>query len=150
MQCHTDFMATCAEILGVQLPDNAAEDSISFLPALLSSDAKPAREVIVHHSINGAFAIRKGSWKLEFCPGSGGWSKPRPEVDDQSKLPLVQLYNMEQDIGEKTNIQGEQSQIVAQLTELMQRTRDRRAEHAGRAAAKRRACRFLESRQGRS
>ncbi|HLJ12635.1 MAG TPA: arylsulfatase, partial [Planctomycetaceae bacterium] len=34
--CLTDFMATCAEILGVELPAQAGEDSVSFLPALLS------------------------------------------------------------------------------------------------------------------
>ena len=32
----------------------------------------------IHHSINGSFAIRKGPWKLCLCPGSGGWSSPRP------------------------------------------------------------------------
>jgi arylsulfatase A-like enzyme len=121
LQCHTDFMATCAEILGVKLPATAAEDSISFLGSLLSSDAKAERDVIVHHSINGAFAIRKGPWKLEFCPGSGGWSKPRPGINDTSNLPLVQLYNMQHDIGEQDNTQGEQSPIVAELTKLMER-----------------------------
>jgi hypothetical protein len=33
--CLTDFMRTAAEIVGASLPDNAAEDSVSFLPALL-------------------------------------------------------------------------------------------------------------------
>lgn len=32
--CLTDFIATCAEITGAELPDNADEDSASFLPAL--------------------------------------------------------------------------------------------------------------------
>ncbi|HVX64488.1 MAG TPA: arylsulfatase, partial [Pirellulales bacterium] len=31
--CLTDLMATCADILGVKLPDNAGEDSVSLLPA---------------------------------------------------------------------------------------------------------------------
>src|SRR5207249_3456167 len=31
--CLTDLMATCADILGVKLPDNAGEDSLSILPA---------------------------------------------------------------------------------------------------------------------
>jgi hypothetical protein len=114
-------MATVAEILGVKLPDTAAEDSISFLKTLVSSDAQPQREVIVHHSVTGAFAIRKGTWKLEFCPGSSGWSHPRPGVDDQSRLPLVQLYNLAGDIAEQSNQQAEQAKIVAELTELMQR-----------------------------
>lgn len=30
--CLTDVMATCASLVGTELPDDAAEDSISFLP----------------------------------------------------------------------------------------------------------------------
>jgi arylsulfatase A-like enzyme len=30
--CLTDFMATCADLLGAQLPVTAGEDSFSFLP----------------------------------------------------------------------------------------------------------------------
>lgn len=73
-----DFMATAADITGFKLPDNAAEDSVSFLSALKGATDKPLREAIVHHSINGSFSIRQGSWKLELCPDSGGWSDPRP------------------------------------------------------------------------
>jgi arylsulfatase A-like enzyme len=120
LMCHTDFMATVADILEAKLPPTAAEDSISFFGALTASDAPPAREVIVHHSINGAFALRRGMWKLEFCPGSGGWSKPRPGLNDTSKMPLVQLYDLKSDIGEQTNLQAEQPKIVAELTALME------------------------------
>ena len=57
--CLTDLMATCADILGVKLPDNAGEDSVSILPACWAT-GKPLREAVVHHSINGRFAIRQG------------------------------------------------------------------------------------------
>ena len=76
--CLTDLMATCAEILGAKLPDNAGEDSVSILPALLGTDKAPLHEAVVHHSINGSFAIRQGKWKLELCADSGGWSDPKP------------------------------------------------------------------------
>jgi arylsulfatase A-like enzyme len=118
--CHTELMATCADILEIQLPDSAGEDSISFLPALVADVKRPRREVIVHHSGNGSFAIREGYWKLELCPGSGGWSYPRPNRDDTSKLPLAQLYDMRADIGEKQNVQAEHPEIVARLTRLLE------------------------------
>jgi arylsulfatase A len=79
--CLGDLMATCAEIVGAKLPDNAGKDSVSIMPALLNPN-KPVRETIVSHSINGRFAIRHGNWKLELCPGSGGWGKP---VDANAK-----------------------------------------------------------------
>src|SRR4029450_4798647 len=69
-----DWMATCAELVGAKFPDNAAEDSVSILPVLLGTAQKPVRETLVHHSINGRFAIREGKWKLCLSPGSGGWS----------------------------------------------------------------------------
>ncbi len=115
-----DFMRTAADILQVTLPDNAAEDSVSILPALLGRDRAPLREAIVHHSINGSFSIRQGKWKLEFCPGSGGWSSPRPNQDDTSHLPLVQLFNLSADIAEEKNLEREHPEVVAQLTKLME------------------------------
>jgi arylsulfatase A-like enzyme len=118
--CLTDFMATCAAILEKPLPANAAEDSFSFLPALLGQKNPNARTAIVHHSINGSFAIRDGNWKLDLCPGSGGWSAPRPGLDDTSQLPLVQLYDLSKDIGETKNLQAEQPQTVARLTKLLE------------------------------
>ena len=79
--CLTDLFQTCAAILGQSLPDNAAEDSVSFLPVLEGQDlAVAACEATIHHSINGSFAIRVGKWKLIFCAGSGGWSEPTPKT----------------------------------------------------------------------
>jgi arylsulfatase A-like enzyme len=119
--CLTDLMATCAEILGVKLPDSAGEDSVSMLPAMTGKAQGPLREAIVHHSINGAFAIRQGEWKLCFCPGSAGWSAPRPDRDDTTGMPFVQLFNLPADIGEQHNVQSENSAMVERLTRLMEK-----------------------------
>ncbi len=117
--CLTDLMATCAEILGAPIPEGAGEDSVSLLPDLLGTATGPLREATVHHSINGSFSIRQGRWKLEFCPDSGGWSAPRPGKDDVSKLPPLQLYDLSQDIAERTNVQAEHPDEVERLTALM-------------------------------
>ena len=69
-----DVMATCAEVVGTSLPDEAAEDSVSFLSVLLGLAGGTTRKALVHHSVDGSFAIREGRWKLILCPGSGGWS----------------------------------------------------------------------------
>lgn len=116
--CLDDLMATCAEILGAKLPDNAGEDSVSFLSALRGQSGK-ARETIVHHSINGRFAIREGKWKLELCPGSGGWGKPGDAAAQKQGLPNVQLYNLSSDMGETKNVQAEHPDIVTHLKKLL-------------------------------
>jgi arylsulfatase A len=119
--CLTDLLATCAELLGAKLPDDAGEDSVSMLPALLGTAQRPLREAVVHHSVNGSFAIRQGPWKLILCPDSGGWSAPRPGRDDTSGLPPVQLYNLQDDVGERTNLHDRHPEIVAHLTRLLER-----------------------------
>ena len=119
--CLTDLFATCAEILGARLPDTAAEDSVSLLPALLGTATGPLRDAIVHHSINGSFAIRQGRWKLALCPDSGGWSPPRPGRDDVKGLPEVQLYDLSADRAERHNVQAEHPEIVDRLTRLLEK-----------------------------
>ena len=117
--CLTDLMATCAAILGENLPDDAGEDSYNILPALLGESLESSiREATVHHSINGSFSIRQGQWKLELCPGSGGWSHPRPGKATEG-LPPVQLYDMNDDVGEKRNVYDLHPEVVEHLKQLM-------------------------------
>jgi arylsulfatase A-like enzyme len=111
----TDLLATCTDLLDVNLPDNAGEDSVSLLPVLLGQTDEPVRESIVHHSINGSFAIRQGRWKLMLCPDSGGWRAPRPGSDAAEGLPPVQLYDLEADPGEQRNLQAQHPDVVRNL-----------------------------------
>jgi len=112
--CLTDLMATCADVLGAKLPDNAGEDSVSILPALLGTAEKPLHEAVVHHSISGAFAIRQGEWKLELCTGSAGWSKGGDGEPNQ-------LYDMTKDVGERANEYKTHPEIVERLTKLLEK-----------------------------
>ena len=121
LTCLIDLMATCADFLNVKLPDNASEDSVSILPALFGTDKAPLHEAVVHHSINGMFAIRDGNWKLEFCPGSGGWSKPTDPMAKKQGLPPIQLYDLRNDIGEKSNVQAAYPEVVERLTKLLEK-----------------------------
>lgn len=114
--CLTDFMATCASIINVQLPDSVAEDSYNLLPLLVKkSGGSYQRTSVIHHSIEGHFAIREGKWKLIFSPGSGGWSYPTPEDTKKIKLPALQLYNLEKDVAEKINLAEMYPSVVKKL-----------------------------------
>ena len=115
-----DFMATCADLLDVTLPPNAGEDSVSFLPSLLGHSGASGRNTLVHHSINGSFAIRQGPWKLELCPDSGGWSQPKPGSPAARDLPPMQLYDLSVDLGETNNLQARHPEMVASLTSLLE------------------------------
>lgn len=117
--CLVDLLATCADILGVELPDDAGEDSVSNLPVWQGKAMdRSLREATVHHSIDGSFAIRAGRWKLEMCPGSGGWSSPTPGPECEG-LPPIQLYDLAADIGERLNVADDHPEVVAELQQLL-------------------------------
>ena len=80
----------------------------------------PIRESIVHHSIEGRFAIRRDNWKLVLWPGSGGWSEPRTN-EGLEGLPSYQLFDLEKDPGERDNQMHQYTSIVDTLkNEMMQ------------------------------
>jgi len=114
-----DLLATCADMLGVTLPDSAGEDSVSLLPLLRGELPAAPRETLVNHSNHGAFAIRQGKWKLCLCPGSGGWSYPNPDKDDTSWMPKYQLFDLDADPAEQTNLVNEHPEIVQRLGRLL-------------------------------
>jgi arylsulfatase A-like enzyme len=118
-----DLFATCAQMLGAELPAGAAEDSVSMLPLLRGENNAAARDSIVNHSADGEFAIREGKWKLLLCPGSGGWSPPTPtpsvwlktDAADLRKLPPFQLYDLTQDPAERNNLVAAHPDLVRRL-----------------------------------
>jgi arylsulfatase A len=119
--CTTDFMATAAEITGFTLPENAGEDSYSFLQVIKQEKYNgPIREATVHHSIEGRFAIRQGKWKLILWPGSGGWSFPRTQEELQG-LPTMQLFDLENDPAEKVNIIQKHPEMAKELKGLLKK-----------------------------
>jgi hypothetical protein len=73
---------------------------------------------VVHHSINGSFAIREGRWKLALCPDSGGWSEPRPG-NTVKESAAVQLYDLSRDSGETENVAVKNPDVVRRLTATM-------------------------------
>ncbi|MCP4643160.1 MAG: arylsulfatase [bacterium] len=121
--CLTDLLGTCAALLGVELPEDAGEDSYNILPALLGEPHDtPIREATVHHSFSGMFSIRQGEWKLVLGLGSGGFSEPR-HVDPEPDGPKGQLYNMAGDMAESRNMWDERPEIVERLTALLEKYR---------------------------
>ena len=107
------------DITGQARKDNGGEDSVSLMPAF---EGKPqtSREYLISHSINGSFSIRQGKWKLLLCPGSGGWSEPRPRTAFKDKsLHPVQLIDLDADPGETNNLAEKNPDKVKALMALL-------------------------------
>ncbi len=149
--CLTDIMPTLAELTGISLPENAAEDGESFLPQLFSNPSIAPRKPIIHHSVNGMFAIRRGKWKLidglghghtknwkaSHASGEGKPTSTQPGVfddlyysfpiDPEAKPgePTGQLYNMEKDPYERHNLWSENPEVVIELLRLLNAEREK-------------------------
>lgn len=119
----TDVMATVASIVGADLPENAGEDSYDMLPVLLGKQGDvPVRTYVLQQSSNIRYlSLRKGNWKYLDHQGSGGnkyEDNPMlqgyilPEADPAAP---GQLYNLEKDPGETTNLYSQRPDIVAEL-----------------------------------
>ncbi|EPR66934.1 sulfatase family protein [Cyclobacterium qasimii] len=116
--CTTDFMSTVAAILDQEMPENAGEDSFSFLKVLNGDMEAEVRPSVIHHSIEGRFAIRKSNWKLIAWPGSGGWTAPR-SAKELVGLPDMQLFDLSKDPGEQTNLINDFPEVASLLKKEM-------------------------------
>lgn len=117
--CLIDLFATCSDITGQDLPKNGAEDSVSFLPAFSGEPIVSTRSGVIHHSISGHFAYRQGKWKLLLAKASGGWTSPKEEQAPKGS-PRAQLYDMEKDPGETTNLYASHPEVAARFLALLE------------------------------
>ncbi len=133
-----DLMATFAELTGTKLDDAAGPDSISFLPLLKDPTAAAPRTSMAFEA-SPARAIRAGAWKLALCPGSGcagtyGNMPPRDQawrdalkqfgrlptrMEELQQGPFVQLFNLDEDPGETTNLAATHPGKVQELVSLL-------------------------------
>ena len=126
MVCLNDIFATCTDIIsGDSPPENAAEDSFSFLSALLESDRSELRTNLVSHSVHGEFAYRNGPWKIIFKLSGEDLAASR------GKPAMVELYNLNEDIAEEFNMANEHPDIVRQLTKELESVVARGTSRAG-------------------
>jgi len=119
--CLSDVMATCAAVVDAKLPNEAAEDSFNILPVLLGETPDgPIRQYTLHQAIRHALSIRRGPWKYLDHKGSGGNDYSRPPLRSYA-LPEAapdapgQLYNLDADPGETTNLYHKHPDIVREL-----------------------------------
>jgi len=108
-----DLLATFANILGAELPENAGEDSFSLLSLFKGGD-QPVRDTSVSCSINGTPSFRNENWKYIAASGSGGWGKGGDPAQP------VQLYDLNADLGESKNLAAAEPQRLSQMQAMFE------------------------------
>jgi arylsulfatase A len=119
--CLTDLYETSRAVAGLSRASLGGEDSVSWVALLTDGDATKLaeRDAIIHHSLNGMFAIRTGDWKLVDGLGSGGFTAPQKQTAEDGE-PSVQLYDLAADPAEITNVAADHPEVVARLSTLLE------------------------------
>ena len=99
----TDLLATLAQIVGAEIPSNAAEDSQSFASLLNSVEMNRDRSPVIHHDAKGRFAISDGEWKLVL---------PHEKKD-------MELFHLKTDPSESSNVASKHPERLKKLTEAI-------------------------------
>jgi len=104
-----DFMPTFASLAGFDLPDDRRIDGIDQVDLLLGRREKGRRHFYFHEA-----GVRQGKWKyLKANAHFHGYAIE----DDRKKIP--ELYDIESDLGEKTNLASRFPEKVGELEKLM-------------------------------
>lgn len=118
-----DIMSTIANIVGVNLPEYSADDSFNQLPVWLGEgNTVSTREVIVHNTFEGEYAVRRGDWV--FVDVKTGVGKLMPDWymkmnNYEEDLLGGGLYNLKDDLAQRKNMVTEYPQKVAELRQLL-------------------------------
>ncbi|MEO5603807.1 MAG: arylsulfatase [Cyclobacteriaceae bacterium] len=118
-----DIIATLADITGQKIDKKYAEDSFSFYKILNGNLQEPVRENLIYISAGGQLAIKKNEWKFIDCLGSGGFTAPSI-LKPVKGGPEGQLYNLDKDPFESTNLYLQETSKVKELSSLLDRLRE--------------------------
>ncbi|MHA7130640.1 arylsulfatase [Algoriphagus namhaensis] len=103
-----DVLPTLAELSGAETPGDA--DGISFLPTLLGHNQK-AHDYLYweYPEYGGQQAVRMGKWKAV-----------RKNIQSEGNL-RIELYDLDQDISEQSNLADQYPEIISKMEEIMRR-----------------------------
>ncbi len=121
-----DFMATFADILGYDLPNDAAHDSYSLMPLLTGAEFEGTlREATVQSGSEDHFMLRQGDWVM-IDNYTGSISNPVESYLDRfdyeeysADEDRVLLYNIREDLSQHHNLADSYPDRVAQMKALL-------------------------------
>lgn len=111
--CQIDFIASFAKLLNLELKDEEAPDSRDHLKALLGESTKGHPHMLTEAP--GVLAVRQGKWKyIEYYRHA--WT--------HRKTPGTrELYNLDQDVAEKSNVLDQHPEVVETMSALLKKIR---------------------------
>jgi arylsulfatase A-like enzyme len=110
-----DLLPTIAKLAGTSAPADRVIDGKDVWPLISGQDgAKTPHEAFFYYSRNGQLsAVRSGKWKLHLKESIYYRKRPKPE-----KPWTMELYDLDADIGEKSNVFDQHGDVVKRLQAL--------------------------------
>ena len=113
-----DLLPTAVALAGGTLPEQPVIDGRDISPLLLGATKTSPRDAHYYFSGYTIQAVRQGPWKLAIKPQNE--TMGRPALSDASTQ-APRLYNLDAEIGEKTNVADSHPEIVAKLSALAEK-----------------------------
>ncbi|MCA9269822.1 MAG: sulfatase-like hydrolase/transferase, partial [Planctomycetales bacterium] len=143
---NVDLLATMAALTGALVHEGQGRDSVNILPALTGSPARPLRDHLVLAPVSPAhLSVRKGKWMYIGARAGGGFTGTKrgehgfggPAAAAYAKrlnsdlengkvkkgAPPAQLYYLEKDVNETTNVYRDHPEVVKEMESLLNRYR---------------------------
>jgi arylsulfatase A len=111
-----DFLPTFVSLAGGSVPADRKIDGKDISPLLLGQSKDSPREAQYYFSGNTLQAVRSGPWKLAIARQSEHM-KAAPVTASAPFKPT--LYNLDTDIGERTNVIAQHPAVVERLQKLV-------------------------------
>jgi len=137
-----DFFATMAALTGSKVRKGQGQDSVNILPALTGDPSRPLRDHIVLSPFKPThLSVRKGKWMYIGAQAGGGFTaakrgahafggpaaityagRTNSDIENgkiKKGAPPAQLYDLENDVAQTTNVYREHPEIVEELKALL-------------------------------
>lgn len=121
----TDIMGTLADYLDINLDNNTAEDSFSFLDVLIEGEkVDKKRDIAIHHSASGKLALRQGDeWVFINSHKGNDNLEPQWYRDELGVIPhseSTELFNIKEDPQQTKNLVKSNPDKAAELKKMLE------------------------------
>lgn len=113
---NVDLLPTFVSVAGGSVPSDRQIDGRDCSPLLLGTSTESPREAHFYYKGYKLEAVRCGPWKLALGPQAEAMGQGKPSPD--ATAAGVRLYNLDAEIGERTNVAAEHPDVVKRLLEL--------------------------------
>ena len=115
---NVDFLPTFVSLAGGRVPSDHPTDGKDISPLLLGQTQASPHEAMYYFAGNNLQAVRSGPWKLAIMRQNE--CRPKSAQPAPIRTPFTPtLYNLDTDIGERTNVIAQHPDVVARLQQLI-------------------------------